>query len=164
MIDGDDIAKLSDAERTRMRREKIGFVFQKFNLLPTLDARSNIDMAQARIGGDPLWLAGALRKIQEAVKSTPNEDAQASPGAAHLFIVNPLTGRTFDQLFTTHPDTDNRIARLEQLAQEWQQVPGERPPPLDYDPDRSEPMPPRSTTTSNRGTSGNDTPGHGPWG
>src|SRR5258708_17633016 len=47
VMDGDDVAQLSDAERTRMRREKIGFVFQKFNLLPTLDARSNIDMAQS---------------------------------------------------------------------------------------------------------------------
>jgi len=45
VIDGDDFAKLSDAERTRMRKRKIGFVFQKFNLLPTLDARSNINIA-----------------------------------------------------------------------------------------------------------------------
>jgi putative ABC transport system ATP-binding protein len=45
VIDGDDFAQLSDAERTRMRKRKIGFVFQKFNLLPTLDARSNIDVA-----------------------------------------------------------------------------------------------------------------------
>jgi putative ABC transport system ATP-binding protein len=45
IIDGDDFARLSDAERTRMRKHKIGFVFQKFNLLPTLDARSNIDIA-----------------------------------------------------------------------------------------------------------------------
>ncbi|MDP9159782.1 MAG: ABC transporter ATP-binding protein [Acidobacteriota bacterium] len=45
VVDGDDFAKLSDAERTRMRKRKIGFVFQKFNLLPTLDARSNIDIA-----------------------------------------------------------------------------------------------------------------------
>jgi len=46
VLDGDDLAKLSDAERTRMRKRKIGFVFQKFNLLPTLDAGSNILMAQ----------------------------------------------------------------------------------------------------------------------
>jgi len=46
VLDGDDFAKLSDAERTRMRKRKIGFVFQKFNLLPTLDARSNITIAQ----------------------------------------------------------------------------------------------------------------------
>ncbi|MGA2696963.1 MAG: ABC transporter ATP-binding protein [Terriglobales bacterium] len=44
-VDGDDFAALSDAERTRMRKKKIGFVFQKFNLLPTLDARSNIEIA-----------------------------------------------------------------------------------------------------------------------
>src|SRR5207253_8942718 len=46
VLDGDDLAKLSDAERTRMRKRKIGFVFQKFNLLPTLDAESNILMAK----------------------------------------------------------------------------------------------------------------------
>ena len=46
VLDGDDLASLSDAERTRMRKHKIGFVFQKFNLLPTLDARSNILLAQ----------------------------------------------------------------------------------------------------------------------
>src|SRR6266496_307609 len=45
IIDGVDFSQLSDAERTRMRKAKIGFVFQKFNLLPTLDARSNIDVA-----------------------------------------------------------------------------------------------------------------------
>src|SRR5213082_1747018 len=45
IIDGEDFAKLSDAERTEMRKRKIGFVFQKFNLLPTLDAKSNIDIA-----------------------------------------------------------------------------------------------------------------------
>jgi putative ABC transport system ATP-binding protein len=45
VIDGDDFSKLSDAERTRMRKRKIGFVFQKFNLLPTLSARANIEIA-----------------------------------------------------------------------------------------------------------------------
>lgn len=50
VLDGDDLASLSDAERTRMRKRKIGFVFQKFNLLPTLDARSNILMAQEIAG------------------------------------------------------------------------------------------------------------------
>ena len=51
VIDGEDISQLSDAERTRMRKRKIGFVFQKFNLLPTLDARSNIEIARD-IAGD----------------------------------------------------------------------------------------------------------------
>jgi len=58
VVDGDDFAQLSDAERTRMRKRKIGFVFQKFNLLPTLDARSNIAIAQDIAGtknGDPTY-------------------------------------------------------------------------------------------------------------
>jgi putative ABC transport system ATP-binding protein len=46
VIDGDDFTQLSDADRTRLRKTKIGFVFQKFNLLPTLDAKSNIEIAQ----------------------------------------------------------------------------------------------------------------------
>ncbi len=46
MIDGEDFTRLSDAERTRLRKTKIGFVFQKFNLLPTLDAKTNIEIAQ----------------------------------------------------------------------------------------------------------------------
>jgi putative ABC transport system ATP-binding protein len=50
LLDGDDLASLSDAERTRMRKRKIGFVFQKFNLLPTLDARSNILIAKEIAG------------------------------------------------------------------------------------------------------------------
>jgi putative ABC transport system ATP-binding protein len=58
VLDGDDLASLSDAVRTRMRKRKIGFVFQKFNLLPTLDARSNILMAQEISGNsdrDPAY-------------------------------------------------------------------------------------------------------------
>ncbi len=50
VVDGADFAKLSDAERTRMRKRKIGFVFQKFNLLPTLDARTNIEIAREIAG------------------------------------------------------------------------------------------------------------------
>ena len=46
IVDGQDFSQLSDAERTRMRRQKIGFVFQKFNLLPTLTAADNIAIAQ----------------------------------------------------------------------------------------------------------------------
>ena len=51
-VDGDDFARMSDAERTRMRKRKIGFVFQKFNLLPTLDARSNIEIARDIAGAN----------------------------------------------------------------------------------------------------------------
>src|SRR4051812_26666539 len=59
IVDGDDLAQLSDAQRTRQRKKKIGFVFQKFNLLPTLDARSNIEVAQDISGkkADPVYFA-----------------------------------------------------------------------------------------------------------
>src|SRR5258707_13003579 len=50
VMDGDDFATLSDAERTRMRKRKIGFVFQKFNLLPTVNARSNKAIAREIAG------------------------------------------------------------------------------------------------------------------
>lgn len=56
LIDGQDFSALSDAQRTAMRKSKIGFVFQKFNLLPTLTARDNIQIAReisGRNGGDP---------------------------------------------------------------------------------------------------------------
>src|ERR1700724_998973 len=51
LVDGNDLAAMNDAERTKLRRHKIGFVFQRFNLLPTLDARGNIAIAQ-HIYGD----------------------------------------------------------------------------------------------------------------
>lgn len=62
VIDGDDFSKLSDAERTRMRKRKIGFVFQKFNLLPTLDARSNIEIARD-IAGNGSFDAAHFNRI-----------------------------------------------------------------------------------------------------
>src|SRR5437588_1490052 len=54
IIDGADFAQLSDAQRTAMRKQKIGFVFQKFNLLPTLTARGNIEIAREIAGADGL--------------------------------------------------------------------------------------------------------------
>lgn len=52
VVDGDDFARMSDAQRTEMRKHKIGFVFQKFNLLPTLTAQGNIDIAREIGGGN----------------------------------------------------------------------------------------------------------------
>jgi len=63
-IDGVDFATLSDSERTRLRKSKIGFVFQKFNLLPTLSARANIEIA-ADIAGKGVPDAAFLKKITE---------------------------------------------------------------------------------------------------
>jgi putative ABC transport system ATP-binding protein len=65
IIDGADFAKMSDAERTTLRKRKIGFVFQKFNLLPTLDARTNIEIAQDIAGKDARIDADFFKKITE---------------------------------------------------------------------------------------------------
>jgi putative ABC transport system ATP-binding protein len=70
VIDGDDFSKLSDAERTSMRKRKIGFVFQKFNLLPTLDARSNILIAEDIAGRKGKNDAAYLAKITDLLGLT----------------------------------------------------------------------------------------------
>ena len=51
-------------------------------------------------------------------EAVPNDTAEAHPTTAPLFIVNPLSGRGMDNLFSTHPSTENRVAALERLAHE----------------------------------------------
>jgi len=75
----------------------------------------------ARIAGRPEWLAAALAKLDAAAHAIPNDDAERNPATAHLFIVNPLSGQRMDNLFSTHPATENRIAALQQLAGEMNQ-------------------------------------------
>jgi heat shock protein HtpX len=74
------------------------------------------DRAGAGISGDPLALASALRKIEAAAHAVPNYPARDNPAMAHMYIINPLSGAAMDNLFSTHPDTGNRIAALERLA------------------------------------------------
>jgi heat shock protein HtpX len=74
------------------------------------------DRLGAQLCGQPLWLASALHKIQGYAHQIRNEPAEAAPATAHLFIINPLTGEGMDNLFSTHPNTENRIAELEKLA------------------------------------------------
>jgi heat shock protein HtpX len=76
------------------------------------------DNLGGRICGNPRWLASALAKIANAAHVIPNESAEAAPATAHLFIINPLSGARMDNLFSTHPATENRIAALEALAAE----------------------------------------------
>ena len=76
------------------------------------------DREGALIAGNPLWLARALEKIEAYARGIPNPYAEAHPETAHLFIVNPLTGEGMDNLFSTHPDTANRVAALMELARE----------------------------------------------
>lgn len=82
-----------------------------------------------RISGRPLSLASALARISNAAHAIPNETAERSPATAHLFIINPLSGRGMDNLFSTHPSTENRIAALQQLAAEIGQGGGFARPP-----------------------------------
>jgi len=73
------------------------------------------DRAGAEITGRPLWLAGALEKIDRAARGTDNPEADANPATAHMFIVNPLHGGV-SGLFASHPPTEERIARLRAMA------------------------------------------------
>ncbi len=76
------------------------------------------DRLGAMICGNPLWLASALDKIGRMARQIQNPSAEAIPASAHIFIVNPLSGRGVDNLFSTHPNMENRIAELQQLARE----------------------------------------------
>ncbi len=99
------------------------------------------DHMGAEIVGRPLWLASALNKIAGAASHIENDTAERNPATAHLFIVNPLSGMRMDNLFSTHPATENRIAALEELARSM----GE-------------------TRWPDRPSAQGGTPSHGPWG
>ncbi len=81
------------------------------------------DRIGAEICGNPLWLASALDKINAAAQRVDNNVAEANPATAHMFIINPLHAHKVDNLFSTHPNTQNRIARLQQMAQATPQEP-----------------------------------------
>ena len=77
------------------------------------------DRRGAEICGHPEWLASALHKIAAAAGRIPNNAAERNPATAHMFIINPLGKFRRDSLFSTHPDTANRIAALEALSAQW---------------------------------------------
>ncbi|HTM77700.1 MAG TPA: zinc metalloprotease HtpX [Devosia sp.] len=88
------------------------------------------DRDGAEISGDPLALASALGKIAAIAGQTVNVAAERNPAMAHMYIINPLSGRSMDSLFSTHPDTGNRINALRQLAAEMSvDDKGRRPAP-----------------------------------
>lgn len=74
------------------------------------------DKGGADISGKPLALASALDKLQKGARHIHNDRAEANPATAHMFIINPLSGERMDNLFSTHPDTANRIAALHAIA------------------------------------------------
>jgi heat shock protein HtpX len=118
----------------------------------------------AEICQRPLWLASALQKIERAAQEIPNEQAEDHPASAPLYIINPLTGGGMDNLFSTHPNTENRIAALREQARGMGQTqwPGGgriEVPPSNSPDERDEPGP------WERGPwGGSQPPRRGPWG
>jgi heat shock protein HtpX len=74
------------------------------------------DRDGAAIVGEPLALASALQKIAQSAGRTVNVAAERNPAMAHMYIFNPLNGQRMDNLFSTHPDVNNRIRALQKLA------------------------------------------------
>jgi heat shock protein HtpX len=109
------------------------------------------DRMGAEICGRPMALASALAKIAGGVAHIPNIDAERHPATAPLFIVNPLSGHGMDNLFSTHPATENRIAALQALAQQMGA------------PTRSG-FTPRPSSGSPSGSPWGTAPRRGPWG
>ncbi len=72
------------------------------------------DKKGAELSGNPLYLANALKKLDAYSKELPM--SQANPQTAHMFIVNPLSGKSIAKLFSTHPPIEDRIKRLEEMA------------------------------------------------
>lgn len=70
------------------------------------------DRRGAEICGNSRWLASALAKIAGDASHIENDDAERNPATAHMFTINPLSGQRMDNLFSTHPNTENRIAAL----------------------------------------------------
>ena len=74
------------------------------------------DRVGAEITGNPLGLASALQRLDHYAHQIVNRQAEANPAAAHMFIINPLSGARMDNLFSTHPSTANRVAALQAIA------------------------------------------------
>ena len=89
------------------------------------------DRVGGEICGNPMWLASALANIHNAAREIPMESAERVPASAHMFIINPLFGGTIDNLFSTHPNTENRIAELQEQAREMGQGGYRSAPPSD---------------------------------
>nr|WP_314089852.1 zinc metalloprotease HtpX [uncultured Shinella sp.] len=114
------------------------------------------DKRGAEICGNPLWLASAFGKIAVAAGRIPNNQAERNPATAHMFIINPLSGERMDNLFSTHPNTENRIAALQEMARTMQARSTE--PVRADNPVRKS----RSVPTTGWGRSGSEPP-KGPW-
>ncbi|WP_238123913.1 MULTISPECIES: zinc metalloprotease HtpX [unclassified Xanthobacter] len=119
------------------------------------------DRGGAEICGRPMALASALARISGEAHQIPNYEAESNPATAHMFIINPLSGMRMDNLFSTHPSTQNRIAALQQLAQQMGPSGGPRAPggwPT------GAPRTPPTGNGSGPWGGGAEPPRRGPWG
>jgi putative ABC transport system ATP-binding protein len=123
VVDGVDFASLSDGERTRLRKKRIAFIFQKFNLLPTLSAMGNIEIAYAVSGREePLDHAyldhlSDLLSIRGRLKHRPSElsgGEQQRVAIARALITRPAIVLADEP--TGNLDTKNSNAVLEMLV------------------------------------------------
>jgi heat shock protein HtpX len=127
------------------------------------------DRGGAEISGDPLALASALAKIASTAHSVPNQAARDAPAMAHLFIINPLSGAPVDNLFSTHPDTGNRIAALQRIAGEMGPAARTNAPAAASPWGRATESPRADTVRAgwrvpSTGAASDDQPARGPWG
>jgi len=74
------------------------------------------DRGGAEICGNPDWLADALEKLEAGSQRIDNQAAENNPATAHMFIINPLHTHQRDKLFSTHPNTANRVAKLREMS------------------------------------------------
>ena len=128
-VDGQDFSRLSDAERTRFRRTHIGFVFQRFNLLPTLSARGNVELAHTIAGtGKPFdhalleRLAGLLG-IRNRLDHRPNElsgGEQQRVAIARALITRPSIVLADEP--TGNLDTENSESVLTMLRESGREL------------------------------------------
>ena len=114
------------------------------------------DRRGAEICGNPLWLASALQKIAGAAQQIHNSDAERNPATAHMFIINPLSGERLDNLFSTHPNTDNRIAALHSMTQDFAKA-------STYQPTSGKPVRKSRSVPNTGATSGRHNERKGPW-
>jgi putative ABC transport system ATP-binding protein len=129
-LDGNDLAAMSDGERTKLRRHKVGFIFQRFNLLPTLDARGNIALAQHIHGNgfDPHRFEVVTRMLglTERLHHRPSElsgGEQQRVAIARAIINEPkivLADEPTGNLDTQN--SENVLAMLRQLNRDLDQT------------------------------------------
>lgn len=81
------------------------------------------DRRGAEICGNPLWLSTALNKIARSAKVIPNEEAEHNPATAHMFIINPLSGRGADSLFRPIPTRTTASRHSNSLPPKWASAP-----------------------------------------